>query len=476
MSPCPTARVRTRRPNTLTLRRSALVVVAAVTATAAGAPVVAQAGQPRPSLVVSQSPDRATAKPLSGSTLSPDTPVYVFVSGDERRRLVKFYLDDPRMTKDPVSTEKSAPFDLAGTTARGDARPVRFSKVEAGKHTLTARVKLKNGTNRVVTVPFTVGRSTTKPTSTTSPTSPATSTATVTRTSSSSTTSAVRSAQPTADGFTPFPSTSGATTTSAARPSTTTAGVRGSLKPSGSVTVTRAGAVIENLDVQGSITVRANDVTIRNVRVRAGGHFGINVVQGVHGTLIDHVDIEMSGDATAAIGGLGDHDGSHSTKPGDNVTVRYSHLHGNGDGIKAVNFGLYEHNYIHMRRPAGSVRHIDGIQSSGRSSWTARYNWVDQAYSAGFNSAIFVQAYSGSRDVPSKNITITNNWVNGALYTIQTEDGKNGNSGLLSNIQIDDNVFYRDYKYGAYRPRGDIRGNGGHWADSGLRVPTGAIK
>jgi hypothetical protein len=253
------------------------------------------------------------------------------------------------------------------------------------------------------------------------------------------------------------------------------AGGPGAVKPSGSITVSRAGAVIENVDVQGSITVRANDVTIRNVRVRSAGHFGINVVQGVHGTLIDHVDIQMSGDATAAIGGLGDHGGSHSSKPGDNVTVRYSHLHGNGDGIKAVNFGLYEHNYIHMRRPAGSTRHIDGIQSSGRSSWTARYNWVDQAYSGGFNSAIFVQAYTGSKDVPSKNIIISNNWVNGALYTIQTEDGKNGNSGLLRNIQIGNNVFYRDYKYGVYRPRGDVRGNGGHWADTGHQVPTGAL-
>jgi hypothetical protein len=247
------------------------------------------------------------------------------------------------------------------------------------------------------------------------------------------------------------------------------------LKASGSVTVTRAGAVIEDLDVRGSITVRANDVTIRNVRVRAGSSFGITVAKGVHGTLIDHVDIEMSGDATAAVGGLGDHDGSHSTKPGDNVTVRYSHLHGNGDGIKAVNFGLYEHNYIHMRRPAGSTRHIDGIQSSGRSSWTARYNWVDQAYSGGFNSAIFVQAYTGTKDVASRDITIADNWVNGALYTIQTEDGKDGRSGLLRNIQIEDNVFYRDYKYGAYRPRGDVRGNGGHWADTGQQVPTGAL-
>jgi hypothetical protein len=450
-------------------------VVAAVTATTAGAPVVAHAGQPQRSLMVSQSPDRAKAKPLRGATLAADRPVYIFVNGKEPRRLVKFYLDDPRMKKAPLGTDQAAPFDLAGTTARGDARPLRLSNVSAGRHTVTARVKLASGTNRMVTVPFTVSTATKKPTSVASPTTPATSTATATRKPSSSTSSPVRSPQPAAGGFTPFRSTTEATTTSSGRPTTTTTGVQGALKSSGSITVTRAGAVVENLDVRGSITVRANDVTIRNVRVRAGSSFGISVAQGVHGTLIDHVDVEMSGDATAAIGGLGDHSGSHSTKPGDNVTVRYSHLHGNGDGIKAVNFGLYEHNYIHMRRPAGSVRHIDGIQSSGRSSWTARYNWVDQAYSGGVNSAIFVQAYTGSADVPSKNITIANNWVNGALYTIQTEDGKDGRSGLLRNIQIDNNVFYRDYKYGAYRPRGDIRGNGGHWADTGDQVPTGAL-
>jgi hypothetical protein len=470
MSPRPTGLIRARRPHTLTMRRSALFVVAAATAAAAGAPIVAQAGQPQRSLMVSQSPDRAKAKPLSGSTVSTDRPVYIFVNGKEPRRLVKFYLDDPRMKKQPLGTDRAAPFDLAGTTTKNHARPFRFTDVAAGRHTLTARVKLANGTNSMVTVPFIVTKATAKTKTSTSPTAPTTTTAAPSSsTSASSSTTASTAVEVTAAG-------SSSTTTSASRrPSTTTTGASGALTASGSVTVTRAGAVIENLDVRGSITVRANDVTIRNVRVRAGSSFGITVAKGVHGTLIDHVDIEMSGDATAAVGGLGDHDGSHSTKPGDNVTVRYSHLHGNGDGIKAVNFGLYEHNYIHMRRPAGSVRHIDGIQSSGRSSWTARYNWVDQAYSAGFNSAIFVQAYTGSADVPSKNITIANNWVNGALYTIQTEDGKDGRSGLLRNIQIDNNVFYREYKYGAYRPRGDIRGNGGHWADTGQQVPTGAL-
>ena len=453
-------------------RRPAFLVVAAAAAAMASAPSVAVAQQqPERALVVSASADRTNAKPLHGAIVSASAPVYVYVSGSESRRLVKFYLDDVHMDDLPLSTDKKAPFDLAGTASTGAAKPFSMAGLSAGTHALTARVKLASGTNRMVTARFTVA----SPADTTAPT-PSAGTATPVATSTTSTSTTPSATSTTADASVEHDggATGSSVDSSSARPTTTTTGVTGSLRSSGSITVSKAGAVIENLDVRGSITVRANDVTIRNVRVRSSGALGINVAQGVHGTLIDHVDIEMSGDATAAIGGLGDHHGSSSTRPGHNVTVRYSHLHGNGDGIKAVTFGLYEHNYIRMRRPAGSTRHIDGIQSSGRSSWTARYNWVDQPYSAGFNSAIFVQAYTGTKDVPSRDITITDNWVNGGLYTIQTEDGKNGNSGLLNNIRINDNVFYRDYKYGAYRPRGDIRGNGGHWAYNGHQVPTGS--
>lgn len=254
----------------------------------------------------------------------------------------------------------------------------------------------------------------------------------------------------------------------------------GRLAPSESLTVRQDGAVIQDLDVQGSIAVQANDVTIRNVRVRSDSNsYGITVGKGRFGTLIENVDVQVGvggGSANAAIGGVGDHSGEGGTADGDNVTVRSSRLTGTGDGIKVANYSLYEDNYIAMRRSAGSGKHIDGIQSSGKSSWTARRNWIDQAYSAGHNSAIFAQAFTGSSNVEITDIRILGNWVNGGVFTIQTGEGKNDEVGLLSDVLIEDNIFFRDYLYGVYEPRGDVDGDGGVWADTGEVVPTGRIR
>jgi hypothetical protein len=269
------------------------------------------------------------------------------------------------------------------------------------------------------------------------------------------------------------------------RPSAVNTGVEPGVRlaPSGSLTVRKDGTVLENLDVRGSITVAADDVTIRNVRVRSNSRaYGINVAQGYGGTLIEHVEVQMGVGGTSgngAIGGMGDHVRDSAKEAGDNVTVRHSYIHGIADGIKAANYGLYEHNYIRMRRAAGSVKHIDGIQASGRTDWTARYNWIDQAYSGGHNSAIFLQSYTGATDTHVYNVVMEKNWVNGGVYTLHFGDGKKAPGPWLHNIIVRDNIFYRDYKYGVFNPRGDVHAGGGVyggvWADTGKAVPRGRI-
>ncbi|WP_143141010.1 hypothetical protein [Nannocystis exedens] len=47
------------------------------------------------------------------------------------------------------------------------------------------------------------------------------------------------------------------------------------LVPSGSITVDEDGAVVEGLDVDGTITVPADDVTFRNVRLRTDDSYPI---------------------------------------------------------------------------------------------------------------------------------------------------------------------------------------------------------
>lgn len=431
-------------------------------------------------LMVSTTADRATSAPLNGTTLSQDLSVYVTAGSPDRWRSVKFWVDDVTRSGRPLRSDTSAPFDLVGNSSTGAALPLRLSTLRVGSHTVTANIKLSSGLNVVRTAAFTVAAPSGAPVTLSAPPSLAPRPAPAPAPAPIPAPSPVRRVAP-APAPAPSPSPAPAPRN---RPSAATTGVvpGTALRPSGSLVVRQAGAVVQNLDINGSLTIQAHDVTVRNVRVRSNStSYGINVARGFSSTLIENVDVQVGvGGATAnaAIGGLGDHGGARGKAHGSNVIVRNSTLTGNGDGIKAANFSLYENNYIRMRRAPGSVKHVDGIQSSGRSYWTARYNWVDQAYSAGHNAAIFAQAYTGKSATPITDINIYRNWVNGGVYTIQTGEGKNGATGLLSNIRINDNVFYRDYLYGAYMPRGGsgVTGNGGTWADTGAAVPSGAVR
>ena len=75
------------------------------------------------------------------------------------------------------------------------------------------------------------------------------------------------------------------------------------LAPSGGITITKAGTVLSGMDVHGSITVDANDVTIRNTRVTTAGATGHNIVieAGIGGTVIEDTTLRGTDAAANAI-------------------------------------------------------------------------------------------------------------------------------------------------------------------------------
>lgn len=253
------------------------------------------------------------------------------------------------------------------------------------------------------------------------------------------------------------------------------------LTPSPALKITKDGAVIENLDVSGRILVRANNVTIRNVRVRTNTTtFGINVAKGYGGTVIDHAEIHMGvggRDGEAGVGGLGAFQGTHGKKPGDNVTLTNSVIRGFADGIKATDYSLYEGNDIKVTRSPGSRKHVDGVQGSGRSNYVIRGNRIDLGYAPGHNGAVFIEAEASGRDRRTGGIVVENNWLNGGVYTLHTEDGRAKKKGFLYDIVVRGNVFGPDYKYGAAHIDGrGISGDLGTFAGSGRRIGTGHIR
>ncbi len=234
------------------------------------------------------------------------------------------------------------------------------------------------------------------------------------------------------------------------------------LRRSGSITVTQDGAVIEGLDVDGTITVKADNVTIRNTRVSAGDpatntgpitYMGdatrlIFTVSGTRNTLIDHVELDGRGDSRTM--GL----------VGASVTVRNSDIHGTGDGIKLGAQSVYEHNYIHDLSRNGN-QHSDGMQLTGGSNIVIRNNTID--WTAGLNSAIMLKADFA----PIRNVQVVDNFLSGGQYTLEVigaSDVPSHNRGQgqrdtpfpVSSVTVSGNTFDHDYHYGHYLRQGRV--------------------
>jgi hypothetical protein len=97
-------------------------------------------------IVVSESADRTGAVALEGATVDDD--VFVFTTPDTDVLSVEFYVDDPTMSGTPMTTDTTAPFDLAG----GDATAaVAFdtTTLSDDQHNVTARIVTTEGVTTV---------------------------------------------------------------------------------------------------------------------------------------------------------------------------------------------------------------------------------------------------------------------------------------------------------------------------------------
>jgi len=221
----------------------------------------------------------------------------------------------------------------------------------------------------------------------------------------------------------------------------------GALRRSGSITVTDDGAVVENVDVSGTITIKANNVTVRNCR--ASGYSSVAVIRtyaGFSGTRVErcHVVALANGAGEGPTGVI---------QGGVRTYVGHTEIEGYADGIKAETDSLYEYNYIHTYKPSGSEKHLDGIQGSGDSHFTVRRNVVDQPVSRGGNSAIFVQSWNGSINIHTYGVVVQENWLRGGNYTVYLEGGKgDGAAGYLHDYTYVGNRFAADgIRYGYSR-------------------------
>jgi hypothetical protein len=108
---------------------------------------------PVAAIVVSASPDRTGVRPLAGAQLLGDAYVFLRPKAADIRR-VRYYVDDPGRQRKPLRIAQREPYDLAGKTRAGAARPLDVDALPGGRHVVTVVVELADGKERIVSAPF----------------------------------------------------------------------------------------------------------------------------------------------------------------------------------------------------------------------------------------------------------------------------------------------------------------------------------
>ena len=433
-------------------RLSVAVILGVTVGLVAGLAVAAQAMERR-RLLVSASPGREGARGLEGGVVS--APVAVFLAPASRVAKVEFFLDGSRT---PTRVDSVAPFDLGGTAPDGRARLIDPARFGPGSHRLVARVTSSWGGTRRVAAAFRTGPGTaggpsgsrtgtqadhTAPGVVPAPrvgagagVSPSTTTTTTTRPAPTTTTRPPATTAPRSSGGTPGSANTGVPTGSA-------------LEASSATTVSRAGAVLEGLDVRGCLTITASDVTVRRSRIRCGSEYPVRVSGGARGVLLEDVEIDgMGSPSTTAVGG-------------DGFTVRRADIHDVGDGPRMGDNTVLEDSWIHDLA-AGGGSHNDGVQSTGGRNIVIRNNRIENPDQQ--TSCVLIGADLGDID----NVLVEGNLLNGGNYTVYAGSDPGYRA---TNIRIVGNRFGRDFVFGPKSVSGSgITWSGNVWADSGTTV------
>ena len=158
-----------------------------------------------------------------------------------------------------------------------------------------------------------------------------------------------RAIDPSGSGF-PSPNTTGFTGAGVAA---------GDLKPSGSITTSRDGQVIERVDVSGQIKILHDNVTIQDSRINVGGGYAIRVekVDGEcpRGTVIRYVEIDGSGSGSTAV----------AYDEGCGWTWDHVYMHDTTDGIKTYGPSTFTNSYFATERYTNDGAHRTALGFRG---------------------------------------------------------------------------------------------------------------
>ena len=195
----------------------------------------------------------------------------------------------------------------------------------------------------------------------------------------------------------------------------------------GDLVISTPGAVIQNLDIQGTVYINANNVTLINCNITSTGYDCVNVKTGVTGTTVENCEINGTGKGPQGQSGIG----GSGTFIGNNIyNVE------NGINVEGSNT-VIQNNYIHdLNASGGSAGHYDGIAiQGGFNNVLVQHNTV----LGRDTSCVFIDNDFG----PMNNITVNDNKLLGqddAAYTIYVIE-KAGNPAQITNVQVTNNYL-----------------------------------
>jgi len=212
-----------------------------------------------------------------------------------------------------------------------------------------------------------------------------------------------------------------------------------SLAPSGSITVTTDGTVVEGKNISGSITVQASNVTIRNDCVTSSDTYPVHFVSGSNLTVEDTTITGRGGGCSRAV-----------EPAGQGAVMSRLNISGCEDGIQMYNNDTITDSYIHDLAFTGGS-HNDGIQQNGGSNDVVRHNTIFNPHNQ-TSCVNFTTDFGGISD-----ITITGNLLSGGNFTVYSRSGGKGDP---TGVSVTDNQFGGADVFGLLSADGSVTWSG----------------
>jgi hypothetical protein len=186
------------------------------------------------------------------------------------------------------------------------------------------------------------------------------------------------------------------------------------LTASGSITVSAAGTLVQNLDVTGTITISASNTTIQNVRLsvtaNGSGVAGISIENGATGTSIQ--------DSTIVGGGTTDSPESaifnHYAEP---LTLTRVYLYNFADPVEGP--ATITDSYINANGTYGSGSNVAHIEDVYVSDGTVSVNHSVLLNPSGQTATVFMDTSGTSSQIAGDDhIVVTNSLLAGGGWTL----------------------------------------------------------